>query len=66
MTKNEERRLIPGRRSEDATHDSLLQHLADKFNSYEEERRERIRRMTDRMRGLRRVQEPAGASDDRR
>jgi hypothetical protein len=65
MTKNEERRLTPGRRSEDATN-SLLQHLADKFNSYEEERRERIRRMTDRMRGLRRVQEPAGASDDRR
>jgi hypothetical protein len=59
MTKNEERRLIPGRRSEDATNDSLLQHLADKFETLEAERRERNRRMTDRLRASRRSPDPS-------
>lgn len=66
MTKNDERRQTPGRRAEDETNEALLQHIADKFKSFEEERRERIRRMTDRLRGLRRLRESAEVADDHR
>lgn len=54
MTKNDERRRSTGRRSQDTADDALFQSLAEKFETLEQERRERIRRATDRLRGLRR------------
>jgi hypothetical protein len=55
MTKKDERRRTTGRRSQDTADDALFQNLAEKFETLEQERRERIRRATDRLRGLRRT-----------
>jgi hypothetical protein len=66
MTKNDERGPAPGRREEDRTSDSLLQHLADKFETLENERREQLRRITDRMRGDRRLQQSVNTPHDHR